>query len=218
MKYSTIHFKQTAVPGIVVDTLCIATDEKVALEPTHCLFNVGNTSSERLNVHLAMKNASEKFTSTVEPATVVLSKRKAYEFVLTITPVCSCSIDETVGVVVTGCRSGRAKQFHVSLKMKTVPETKIHYSEIVQKHVLGEGSFCVVFFGTFRGNDVAVKKMKEVGVNEASMAEFEKDVAILDKFQCEQIVHFYGACFVPNHIMMVTEFAPCGSLMDCIKK
>ena len=60
--------------------------------------------------------------------------------------------------------------------------------------------------------------MKNVGATEDSMAEFEKEVAMLDKFRCDQIVHFYGACFIPNHIMMVTEFAPCGSLADCIKK
>ena len=41
---------------------------------------------------------------------------------------------------------------------------------------------------------------------------------MLDKFQCDFIVHLYGACFIPNHIMMVTEFAPFGSLADCIKK
>ena len=41
---------------------------------------------------------------------------------------------------------------------------------------------------------------------------------MLDKFRCEQVVHFYGACLIRNHVMMVTEFAPCGSLMDCIKK
>ena len=70
----------------------------------------------------------------------------------------------------------------------------------------------------FRGNDVVVKKMKEVDGSEESMEEFENEVTMLDKFRCDQIVHFYGACTIPNHVMMVTEFAPCGSLMDCIKK
>ena len=44
------------------------------------------------------------------------------------------------------------------------------------------------------------------------------DGAILEKFQCEQLVHFYGACAIPNHIVIVTEYTLCGSLMDCIKK
>ena len=41
---------------------------------------------------------------------------------------------------------------------------------------------------------------------------------MLDKLLCDEIDHFYGACFIPNHVMMVTEYAPCKSLMDCIKK
>ena len=39
------------------------------------------------------------------------------------------------------------------------------------------------------------------------MAESTKEVAMLDKFRCDQAVHFYGACLIPNHVMMVTEFA-----------
>ena len=50
------------------------------------------------------------------------------------------------------------------------------------------------------------------------MAEFSKDKAMLDKFRCDEIVHFDGGCLIPNHVMLVTEFAPCGSLADCIKK
>ena len=50
------------------------------------------------------------------------------------------------------------------------------------------------------------------------MDEFVREVKMLDKFQCEQIDHFYGVCVIPNHIMMATEFAPFGSLMDCIRK
>ena len=54
-----------------------------------------------------------------------------------------------------------------------------------------------------------VNKMKEVGVSEASMDSFRKEVAMRDKSPCDFIFHFFGACFIPNHVMMVTEFAPC---------
>ena len=56
-----------------------------------------------------------------------------------------------------------------------------------------------------------------VGASAESMDEFAKEVAMLDKFRCDQIVHFYGACVIPNHVMMVKEFEPCGSLIDCIR-
>ena len=40
---------------------------------------------------------------------------------------------------------------------------------------------------------------------------------MLDKFRCEQIVLFCGAFLVPNNVIMVTEYASCGSLVDCIR-
>ena len=36
------------------------------------------------------------------------------------------------------------------------------------------------------------------------MTEFIKEVAMLDKFRCDEIVHFYRACVIPNHMCMVT--------------
>ena len=45
-----------------------------------------------------------------------------------------------------------------------------------------------------------------------------KNLATLDKFRCDRGVHFYGACTIPNHIMMMLEFVPCGSLMDFSNK
>ena len=44
--------------------------------------------------------------------------------------------------------------------------------------------------------------------------EFSEEVAMLDKFKNDYIIHFYGACFIPNKICLVTEYAPLGSLQD----
>ena len=100
----------------------------------------------------------------------------------------------------------RSKQVCVTLE--TALSSRLHDTFVVAEKQIGEGSFGVVFRGTFRGQDAAIKKMKEVDASADSMAEFEKEVAMLDKFRCDEIVHFYGACTIPNHVMMVTEFAP----------
>ena len=73
-----------------------------------------------------------------------------------------------------------------------------------EKQVVG-GDFGGCRPKKFRGNDVAIKKMKDVDASETSMEEFVKEIGMLDKFRCDQIVHFYGACFIPNHVMLVTE-------------
>jgi len=104
------------------------------------------------------------------------------------------------------------------LSTRTELKTTLHFEDISKEKQIGEGSFGVVFRGKFRGEDVAVKQMKEVGASEESLDEFKKEVQMLDKFRCAFIVHFFGACLIPNHIMLVTEFACCGSLADCIRK
>ena len=81
-----------------------------------------------------------------------------------------------------------------------------------------EKSIWFTYNGTFKGNYVVVNKMKEVGVSEASMDSFRTEVAMLDKFPCDFVFHFFGACFIPNHVTMVTEFVPYRSLADCIQK
>ena len=65
---------------------------------------------------------------------------------------------------------------------------------------------------------VPVKKKKEIDSSDGPPEEFEREVTTLEKFRCDFIVHFYGACFIQKHILKVTEFAPCGSLIDCVKK
>ena len=54
-------------------------------------------------------------------------------------------------------------------------------------------------------------------VSPDAVAEFECEVAMLDKFRCDQIDPS-GAYVIPTKVCMVTGFAPCGSLADCIGK
>ena len=96
--------------------------------------------------------------------------------------------------------------------------TVLDPDELIEDKKLGEGSFGIVFLGTFRGNKVAIKRMKGVSDNEKQMAEFEKEVAMLDKFRSDYVILFYGAVFTPNKICMVTEFAQYGSIQDLMRK
>ena len=92
------------------------------------------------------------------------------------------------------------------------------YDELIENKKIGEGSFGIVYKGSFRGNIVAIKKMKQEIDTTESIEEFNKEVTMLDKFRCSYIIHFYGAVFIPNKICIVTEFATYGSLNDLIKQ
>ena len=143
---------------------------------------------------------------------------KVCVFDVIVTPLCSTTIDDKALLVVDEKGFKKTANIPLGIRAETEVSTKLHYDDVVCEKQIGEGSFGVVFKGTFMGNDVAVKKMKEVDASADTMAEFAKEVSMLDKFRGDQTFHFYGACLIPNHIMMVTEFAPCGSLADCIQK
>ena len=84
--------------------------------------------------------------------------------------------------------------------METEPTTKLHYDDVVCEQQIG-GGVDVIHKATFSGNYVAIKRMKEVGASADSIDELEREIAMLDKFRCDQIVHFYGACTIHNHVM-----------------
>ena len=181
------------------------------------LLCVGNKGRKMVKVQFIAKDGVDKFTVRTNPTVVTLEKGTACEFEVYVTPLCSTAIDDKVLFVVKEF-SGKTTNTFIPVQAETELTSKLHYDDIVCEKQIGEGSFGIVFKGKFRGETVAVKKMKGVGVTDESMDEFAKEVAMLDKFRCDFIVHFYGACLIPNHVMMVTEFAPCGSLADCIQK
>ena len=47
--------------------------------------------------------------------------------------------------------------------------------------------------------------------------EFHKEGDMLDKFQCEYLVHFYRVCFIPNETCIITEFSQFGSFQNLMK-
>ena len=106
----------------------------------------------------------------------------------------------------------------VTIEFKTEMTTRLDPDELIEETEIGHGSFGIVYKGEFRGHTVAIKKVKEMRQTKESIEEFEKEVAMLDKFRCEYIIHFYGAVFIPLKMCMVTEFAKYGSLQDLIMK
>ncbi|EKE39900.1 tyrosine kinase, putative [Entamoeba nuttalli P19] len=115
-------------------------------------------------------------------------------------------------------KKGTTIESNIKIKAETELSTRLDPDELKEEKKIGEGSFGIVYVGEFRGNKVAIKKMKESDKQQSSLDEFEKEVVMLDKFRSEYIIHFYGAVFIHNKICMVTEYAEYGSLSVLIKK
>ncbi|ELP85943.1 tyrosine protein kinase, putative, partial [Entamoeba invadens IP1] len=185
---------------------------------TRQMISVGNTNKNIVKIQFTYSSKIEKFELEVDPVVVTLKKGYACEFSIYLKPLCTCKFHSTIQMISKNIKSGEEKYNEIMIKGLTCRSTRIDYEELIEEKKLGEGSFGIVYRGTFRGNDVAIKVMKSSADEMGGMEEFENEVQMMDKFRSEYVVHFYGACFVPNKICMVTEYAEFGSLSDLIKK
>ncbi|KAL7720797.1 Protein serine/threonine kinase [Entamoeba marina] len=222
MKTSNIQFKSTTNKSIVInkDKLLFNDEcEEIEVnEETRDLICVGNTSKHTIKVQFSVKKGCDKYEIRTNPQLITIPKGKACEFEIFIKPLCTCKINDQVMLISVDLSKGKTITTPINVDTITIITTRLDYSELIEDIKLGEGSFGIVYKGTFRGNQVAIKKMKNVNNNEEAIEEFNKEVTMLDKFRNEYIVHFYGAVFIPTKICMVTEFAQYGSLQDLIDK
>ncbi|ELP91498.1 protein kinase domain containing protein, partial [Entamoeba invadens IP1] len=179
---------------------------------------VGNISNETIKIQFSMSSEISKFSIRVDPEVICLKPKFACEFSIYIKPLCTCVIKNKIMIFSKGLKTNKEVSGELNLQGVTSFSTRMDYEELIEEKKLGEGSFGVVFKGNYRGNLVAIKKMKSTTHNEEALEDFEKEVSMLDKFRSEYIVHFYGAVFIPNKMCIVTELADFGSLNDLIQQ
>ncbi|ELP93607.1 protein serine/threonine kinase, putative [Entamoeba invadens IP1] len=98
--------------------------------------------------------------------------------------------------------NGKQITTSVNVNVTTEKSSKLNYKELEETSQIGEGSFGIQWL-------LKMKISREQDDN--SMIEFENEVHLLDKFQCEFIINFYGAVFIKTKFCMVAEFAEYGS-------
>ncbi|ELP90339.1 protein kinase, putative, partial [Entamoeba invadens IP1] len=184
---------------------------------TRDLICIGNNSKNNLKVQFSVMNGCDYYEIRTVPSLVSLKPGFACEFEIFIKPLCTCTTKEDVMITSLNLSTGIIENTKIPIEIETEQTTKLNYRELEEDKKLGEGSFGIVYKGKYRGNVVAIKKMKQLDNNESGLVEFEKEVSMLDKFRSEYIIHFYGAVFIESKVCMVTEFAQFGSLQDLIK-
>jgi len=91
-----------------------------------------------------------------------------------------------------------------------VPE--IDPADILLEVEIGRGCFGNVFKGRCRGKAVAVKKLFQQEMEEETLKDFQKEVAIWTHLRHPNIVCFMGACTKPGELAIVTEFMSNGDV------
>lgn len=91
----------------------------------------------------------------------------------------------------------------------------INSSELKLETLLGEGTSAKVFKGKYRGQEVAVKVLKE-SPDPVMMQDFAKEFQIYSDVRSPHVVLFFGACSMKSELCMVFEFCSKGSLFDVL--
>ncbi|BFU25509.1 serine/threonine kinase, putative [Entamoeba histolytica] len=172
-----------------------------------------------MKIKISSKEDNEKYSIRTNPNIIIIEGGYAYEFELFITIKCITKINDKIMIISKTLNKAQEETIKsISIEGETEISTQLDPDEIKEEKKIGEGIFGIVYVGEFRGNKVAIKKMKQVEESEDKKKEFEKEVAMLDKFQDEYIIQFYGGVFIPNKICMVTEFAEYGSIQNIMNK
>lgn len=101
---------------------------------------------------------------------------------------------------------------------KGVTAELLEPSDLEFGKVLGSGGFGAVHRGTYRGEEVAIKKLHVLDgqITHMQLEEFKKEVGNLQALRHERLVSFIGAAYVAPSLCIVTEFMPNGSLYDLL--
>ncbi|ELP89019.1 protein serine/threonine kinase, putative [Entamoeba invadens IP1] len=221
MNRSNVNFSNEIGSHIVANKQYLSFSEDLEQikvnEETKEILCIGNTGKDRVKIQISSKEDSDKYTIRTNPNLITLKKGEACEFEIFITPLCTFKIEDQLKVISLVMKTGEKFTEDIKMKIETEMSTRLDPDELQDIKAIGEGSFGVVYLGEYRENQVAIKKMKHLE-NDDGLIEFEKEVAMLDKFRSDYIVHFYGAVFIPNKVCLVTEFAEFGSLADLMKK
>ncbi|ELP95313.1 hypothetical protein EIN_142450, partial [Entamoeba invadens IP1] len=162
-------------------------DVKIPVEQsTRELLCVGTQGKGNMKIQITTRENCDEYDIRTEPKIVTMKSGYACEFEIFITPKCTLKTQDNFVIVSLNLLTGITTMTNFPFSVETEESTKLNYKELIEEKVLGEGSFGIVYKGTFRGNVVAIKKMKQSGnesLKSGDLSEFENEVSMLDKFR-----------------------------------
>ncbi|RLN95166.1 hypothetical protein BBJ28_00014798, partial [Nothophytophthora sp. Chile5] len=102
----------------------------------------------------------------------------------------------------------------------TLAACRLDYGEVALGRCISRGGFGLVFVGSYRGRQVAVKKIRnERDVEREQVEQFVREISLISGLHHPRIVEFIGACWTsPAELSAVTELMERGDLRDVTRR
>ncbi|KAH3767846.1 tyrosine protein kinase [Pelomyxa schiedti] len=162
---------------------------------------------------------SAKITLQAEPNSAFL--KPGEEIQVAVTAVIHCTARLNMLVTIALCPHSKWGAAEIYTKLPLVVESKLTSFLDPDEFTLfsppvGEGSFGAVFRGEWRGQEVAIKMLKNQTFSEKNVIEdFKHEVEVMEALKSPYIVRFVGASHIPGKLAIVTEFLSLGSVRAC---
>jgi tRNA A-37 threonylcarbamoyl transferase component Bud32/uncharacterized cupredoxin-like copper-binding protein len=162
---------------------------------------------------------SRKVKIAFNPSSGIVKKGKPVEVEVTMTMQMTTEIDVDIGLE---CSSEKKHSF-ITLHLMSELSSFIDLEEVALEggssaKPVGDGAFGVVYKGTYRGQDVAVKMLKMQDMPEEMLDEFDREVDLMNKLRHKNIVQFIGASKVVGRFALITEFVQNGNVSQYVMK
>jgi serine/threonine protein kinase len=101
---------------------------------------------------------------------------------------------------------------------KPIYQFLIQQNSIKTYELIGRGGTSSVFFGNYRGTDVAIKKIKIKEINDNYFKEYKNEIVALTMIRHPNLIIFMGTMLEDNNLCIVTEYCKGGTLFDLLHK
>jgi serine/threonine protein kinase len=171
------------------------------------ILSVMNVSDSAQDVTIYLPARAAQYKLRVDPAHFRLGARQTQAVKVTVA--LNCTTKQKFAL-----RVGTAR-FVAALPVARVESelsTSLDYDEIQLIDRIGEGSFGVVFSGSWRKQPVAVKLLRQQQFAAHELSDLRAEAKFLSQLLHRNVVQFRGAVFRESQCCLVTELAPHGSL------
>ncbi|ELP92758.1 serine-threonine protein kinase, putative [Entamoeba invadens IP1] len=156
---------------------------------------------------------SHRYNLEMNPPRYSLHPGEAITIEFKIKMLCTSCVTDDIGIIAMDIDDQNKETAKMSLIIESDLSLKLDHTDLApQLPAIGEGAFGMVFRGTYRGRDVAIKKMKSRNMTQEQEKEFNHEVSMLTQLRHQCVVEFIGAVYTEGEISIVTEFAEFGSL------
>ncbi|CAI9779722.1 unnamed protein product [Fraxinus pennsylvanica] len=95
---------------------------------------------------------------------------------------------------------------------------EIMWEDLTIGEKIGQGSCATVYHALWYGSDVAVKVFSRQEYSDDVIFSFRQEVSLMKSLRHPNILLFMGAVTTPQHLCIVTEFLPRGSLFQLLQR